>query len=124
MKPTLVCRLKKSLYGLKQAPRVWNKTIDDYLTRNGFTTVPSDPCIYIGTQERVIIFLYVDDLLIAATLSLLKNTKALLTKRFKMKDLGEATSLLGMEIIRDRSKKTLDLRQSLEWIHKRYISLL
>ena len=101
--PTYVCCLNKSLYGLKQAPRVWYETIDSFLKEKGFCKVNSDPCIYIylSLSGKVIIFLYVDDLLIAASPSLLDSIKQMLHQRFRMKDLGEATSLLNIEIIRN-----------------------
>ena len=101
--PTYVCRLNKSLYGLKQARRVWYETIDSFLKEKGFCKVNSDPYIYIylSSSGKVIIFLYVDDLLIAASPSLLDSIKQMLHQRFRMKDLGEATSLLNIEIIRN-----------------------
>ena len=112
--PNHVCRLKKSLYGLKQAPRVWFETIDSFLKEHGFYKVHADPCIYIfiTSSGKAIIFLYVDDLLIAATFCFLDPIKLLLNQRFRMKDLGEAKSLLNIEIIRDRKKGQIILRQS------------
>jgi len=32
-----VYKLRKALYGLKQAPRVWNKRIDNFIIKLGFT---------------------------------------------------------------------------------------
>jgi hypothetical protein len=112
--PEHVCLLKKSIYGLKQAPRVWNTTINNFLTQQGFKKTSGDPCLYIKTtsQGKAIIFLYVDDLLIVTSSSLLQSTKDMLAKRFSMKDLGEAHSLLGIEIHRDRTKKTITIQQT------------
>jgi len=110
--PTYVCHLNKSLYGLKQAPRVWYETINSFLKEKGFCKVNSDPCIYIylSSSGKVIIFLYVDDFLIAALPSLLNSIKQMLDQRFRMKDLGEATSLLNIEIIRNQQQQTIMLR--------------
>ena len=40
-----VYRLKKSLYVLKQKPKVWYKKTDEYLKKNGFSRIPSDPTL-------------------------------------------------------------------------------
>ena len=47
--------------------------------------------------------LYVDDILLASSdVNLLNDTKHLLSANFDMKDLGEASFVLGIEIYRDR----------------------
>ena len=58
--------------------------------------------------------LYVDDiLLIGNDISTLKFVKNWLSKKFSMKDLGEATYILGIKIYRDRSKRLLGLSWSI-----------
>ena len=63
--PYLVCRVKESLYGLKQAPRA-NAKIDGFLLSLSFVQCKSDPNVYLKLihGSLMIIFLYVDDLLI------------------------------------------------------------
>ena len=57
--------------------------------------------------------LYVDDILIMGNdVPTLLETKAWLGKCFSMKDLGEASYILGIRIYRDRSKRILGLSQS------------
>ena len=57
--------------------------------------------------------LYVDAiLLIGNNISLLENVKEYLNKSFSMKDLGEATFILGIKIYRDRSRRLIRLSQS------------
>ena len=52
--------------------------------------------------------LYVDDILLVSNdIGLLHETKKYLVKSFKMKDLGEASFVLGIEIHRDRSRGVL-----------------
>jgi hypothetical protein len=111
--PQYVCKLRKSIYGLKQAPRVWNHTIDAYLKSKGYKCLLQDPCIYlIVTADGIsIIALYVDDTVLICNQEMLTWTKSVLTQRFRMKDLGEARSILGIELIRDRKQGTLLLRQ-------------
>ena len=56
--------------------------------------------------------LYVDDILLASNdLGMLHETKYMLARSFDMKDLGEASFMLGIEIHRDRSRHTLGLSQ-------------
>lgn len=95
-----VCRLRKSLYGLKQAPRCWNKRFGDFLRNRGFEQSEADPCVFVRHRgkQRVIIALYVDDGLVAATSK--EEAKALideLTSEFKIKA-KEASYFLGLEI--------------------------
>ena len=111
----VVCRLLKAIYGLKQAPRQWYAKIDEFFVHTlGMDRNPADDCVYVRRQggNILIIALYVDDLLIACSeLTVLKDTKRELSSRFKMKDLGESRIILGMDIVRDRPKRTLSLSQ-------------
>ena len=57
----------------------------------------------------LILSLYVDDILIARKdMDSIVATKKWLSSTFEMKDMGEAHFVLGIEIIRDYSKKLLD----------------
>ena len=56
--------------------------------------------------------LYVDDILLASNdISFLQETKKFLMKNFEMKDLGEASFVLGIKILRDHSQGILRLSQ-------------
>jgi transposase InsO family protein len=121
----LVCKLKKSIYGLKQASRQWYLKFDEVIRSYGFTETPVDECIYIKISGRHFMFLvlYVDDILIASSsLTLLHDTKVFLQKSFDMTNLGEATYVLGIEIIRDRERGLLGLSQRgyIEKVLKRF----
>ena len=60
----------------------------------------------------VFLILYVDDiLLIGNDIPSLQSVKEWLSKNFSMKDLGEASYILGVKIYRDRSNKLLGLSQ-------------
>ena len=62
-----------------------------------------DNCVYAKFKNGKFIFLvlYVDDILLASSdVSLLPETK-----KFDMKDLDEASFVLGIEIHRDRRKR-------------------
>lgn len=99
-KEHLVWRLRKSLYGLKQAPRVWYAKLDSFLQSIGFSRCESDHSVYVNEKSKVLISVYVDDLVIAGEPDEVKKTKQLLAQEFEMSDLGELHWLLGMKVIR------------------------
>ena len=110
----LVCRLKKSIYGLKQASRQWYLKFHSVVASYGFVENKVYQCIYCKVSGRKFIFLilYVDDILLASSdLGLLHETKQMLSNNFDMKDLGEASFVLGIEIHRNRSCRLLGLSQ-------------
>lgn len=121
-----LCRLKKSLYGLKQASRVWNLKLDECLkTKCDLSQSKTDPCIYYKFTDSIIIILavYVDDMIILSNDKEAKvSLKNQLMSQFKMKDIGEARFVLGMQITRDRKNKKIWLDQELyiENIIKKY----
>ena len=64
-----VCKLIKSLYGLKQAPKQWHEKFDHTMLLNGFKINECDKCVYVKVinQKCVMVWLYVDDMLIMGT---------------------------------------------------------
>ena len=110
-----ICKLQRSIYGLKQASRSWNLRFDDAIKEFGFIKNIDEPCVYKKVSGSIIIFLvlYVDDiLLIGNDIPALQSVKIWLGNCFSMKDLGEATYVLGIKIYRDRSRRLLGLSQS------------
>ncbi|GJX45582.1 retrotransposon protein, putative, ty1-copia subclass [Tanacetum coccineum] len=99
----------------EQSPRQWYRRFDEYMLSNGFKRSSYDNCVYYRSYspgEYIYLLLYVDDLLIACkSKDEIGSTKSL-KKEFDMKELGEAKKILGMEIIRDRSRKILRVSQS------------
>lgn len=96
----LVCKLNKSLYGLKQAGRNWNMLLHEHLTENGFIQNDADHCVYSRESEngKVILLVWVDDLIIAASDdTLLCEVKEMMKRRFKMKDMGPLKHFLGID---------------------------
>lgn len=96
-----VFRLRKDLYGVKQAPRAWNKRIDRFLIKEGFTKCTSKHEVYVNNASglsRVIICLYVDDLLIiSAYEEEIKGVKSKLMQEFEISDLENFSYFVGME---------------------------
>lgn len=113
-KPGMVWKLDKALYGLKQAPRAWYQELHSTLTSLGFTRTYSDYSVYVRGQgsSYIVVGVYVDDLTIAARqLSVMDEFKTQMSKRYEMKDLGELHFILGLQVKRDRSARTLHLSQ-------------
>ncbi|KAH9697148.1 hypothetical protein KPL71_023495 [Citrus sinensis] len=111
----MVCKLQRSIYGLKQASRSWNIRFDQAIKSFGFIQNIDEPCVYKKIQEKSVSFLilYVDDiLLIGNDIGVLTTIKSWLAKQFDMKDLGEASYILGIKLLRDRKNKTLALSQA------------
>ena len=80
-----------------------------------------EPYVYKKNSESAIIFLilYVDDmLLIENDIPMLQSVKTWLSQKFCMKDLGEASYILGSKIYRVRSNRMLG------WSPSRYIDLV
>ncbi|KAG8472856.1 hypothetical protein CXB51_034830 [Gossypium anomalum] len=114
-KEAYVCLLKKSLYDLKQSPRQWYKRFDSFMTTHDFKRSSFDSGVYFKKNSDgsfVYLLLYIDDMLIAAKdKGEIRKVKAQLSEEFKMKDLGPAKKILGMEILRDRKTSKLYLSQ-------------
>ena len=110
-----VCKLLRSIYGLKQASRSWNLRFDETIKTFGFEKNVDKPCVYKYTKETKVVFLvlYVDDiLLIGNDIGLLSDVKKWLVEKFQIKDLGLASYVLGIQIIRDRKNRLLALSQA------------
>ena len=116
-----VWKLNKALYGLKQAPWIWNLTLHNALTDAGFKRMHYEPCIYVRSLDKVkngipdhslvILAVYVDDITIAAMSEEgLIFAKSSISKIFAIKDEGEASKIIGIEIA--RIKKGLILHQT------------
>lgn len=113
--PDKVCRLLKSLYGLKQSPKNWYDKIDLVLLQNGFIHCESDPNLYvmIDGNEMVLLALYVDDLILAATSkALVRKVKEILISQFTMKILGSLNYCLGVQVMRNRQQGTVSIYKS------------
>ncbi|RDX66206.1 hypothetical protein CR513_55049, partial [Mucuna pruriens] len=96
------------------ASRQWYHKFHQVITSYGFEANVVDDCVYHKLRRSKYIFmvLYVDDVLFASSdTSLLNKAKRFLTKNFEMKDLEEASFVLGIQILRDRSQGILKLSQ-------------
>ncbi|KAL0413251.1 UNVERIFIED_CONTAM: hypothetical protein Sradi_1526800 [Sesamum radiatum] len=88
----------------------------------GFTSIGEEQK-KVSRSSVAFLVLYVNGiLLIGNDVKMLGDTKAWLSTQFFMKDLGEASYILGIKIIRDRSKRMLGMTQTsyVEKVLKRF----
>lgn len=113
--PNLVCRLRKALYGLKQAPRTWFLKLKTELDSLGFYSSSADPSLYIkeSNGEYIYLLVFVDDILIfAKDKTPIQEVKDGIKSCFDIRDLGEVTRFIGIQVERDYKSKTIKINQS------------
>jgi histone deacetylase 1/2 len=101
--PHYVCKLDKALYGLKRAPRTWYARLTEKLVSHGFYASKADTSLFIYMKGSMTIYLlvYVDDIIVVSSSS--KAVEALLADLkvdFTLKDLGDLSYFLGIEVKR------------------------
>ncbi|CAI7878703.1 unnamed protein product [Closterium sp. NIES-53] len=108
--------LRRPVYGLRQAPREWHDTLRTTLAALGFAPSSADPSLFLRTDTSLppfYVIVYVDDLVFAtADIETLALVKAELQERHTCTELGELRSYLGLQITRDRARRTITLTQS------------
>ena len=111
----LVCKLCKGLYGTKQAARLWQQTLRKHLLDDGWCQFESDSCIYLRETAKFgteYVGIYVDDIIhIARSDTAHSALHKYCNQFFPTTTQGELTWILGMEVKRDRSTRTLSLNQ-------------
>ena len=81
---------------------------------HNFEMIEEYHCVYIKSSKDkfVILSLYVDDILIARnSKEYILEIKGWLSSKFEIKDMGEATYILGVKISKDQTKKLVPLSQ-------------
>ncbi|CAI7916702.1 unnamed protein product [Closterium sp. NIES-54] len=108
--------LRRPVYGLRQVPREWPDTLRTSLAALGFVPSTADPSLFLRTDTSLppfYVLVYVDDLVFAtADTEALTLVKSELQKRHTCTDLGQLHSYLGLQITRDRARRTITLTQS------------
>ncbi|CAI7891231.1 unnamed protein product [Closterium sp. NIES-53] len=108
--------LRRPVYGLRKAPREWHDTLRTTLAALGFAPANAHPSLFLRTDTSLppfYVLVYVDDLVFAtADTEALTLVKSELQKRHSCTDLGELRSYLGLQITRDRARRTITLTQS------------
>ncbi|CAI7927892.1 unnamed protein product [Closterium sp. NIES-54] len=108
--------LRRPVYGLRQVPREWHDTLRTTLVALGFAPSTADPSMFLRTDTSLppfYVLVYVDDLIFStANTEALTLVKSELQKRHTYTGLGELRSYLGLQITRDRARRTITLTQS------------
>jgi hypothetical protein len=110
----IVCKLNKALYGLKQASRQWQLFLTNILENLGFYKLKIDNSVFIHKEKAIILATHVDDILVfAKDIILVNNLYKDLSRisRLEVTNLGEIKEFLGVEVIRERSKRSLIITQ-------------
>ncbi|CAI7804471.1 unnamed protein product [Closterium sp. NIES-54] len=104
------------VYGLRHVPRKWHDTLQTTLAAKGFAPATADPSLFLRTDTSLspfYVLVYIDDLVFATTdTEALTLVKSKLQKRHTCTDLGELRSYLGLQITRDRARRTITLTRS------------
>ena len=113
-RPGAVLRLNRSLYGLKQSPRCWNEKFVNLLKKFNFKNINSDKCVFMGVVQKCVVYLalYVDDgLIVSESMNAISEVLENLKSQFKI-TFGAADDFVGMEIQRNRERRTIKISQS------------
>jgi len=95
----MVANWKRCIYGVKQSPREWYYRLVEYLGPFGFAIIAWDPCVLVHNSGDLFLAIYVDSItLFGATGELKEQTINVLKTEFKVNDMGELNSLLGIHI--------------------------
>jgi hypothetical protein len=109
----MILMLKKALYGLRESLLLWQKGLRGTLEDFGFEVIPDEPCCMLW--NGIIIFYYVDDLVLAFRREKTDAVKHLierLQERYVLTGGHELQWFLGIEVIRDRDARLIWLSQS------------
>ncbi|CAA7036575.1 unnamed protein product [Microthlaspi erraticum] len=110
--PDAVCKLNKAIYGLKQAPHTWYNELHTFLLQSGFKNSIADASLFIYNKDGVLLYMlvYVDDIIITGNSQPhISRFITSLSQRFSLKDLGDLSYFLGIEV--KRTKAGLHLTQ-------------
>ncbi|TQV90209.1 retrovirus-related pol polyprotein [Cordyceps javanica] len=107
-----VCLLRRALYGLRAAPAWWSDVCREFLTKVSFLPIDAEQCLY-RHKSGALLITYVDDFLLAApTLVEIQRLASEINTLFELREIGEASSFLGIEIRRNRHTKHIYISQT------------
>ena len=109
-------KLTKALYGLKQAGHQWKKKLNEIMGKLSLKKSQADDCLYIHHEDGVVALLvlaYVDDMAVAGkNLVHVREFKKNIARHVEITDLGELHYILGIQIKRDCTARTISLNQT------------
>ena len=121
-KPHLIYRLRRWSYGLPGSSYHWYAKLTKELIDMGFTQSTIEPCVFYSKGFEVIVFCYVDDLgLVSAHLDRIVEIKKKLGEKFKYRDAGPITKMLGIDFVyqREEHRLMMSLKNQIINLYKR-----
>ena len=116
-----VLRLLRALYSLKQSPHAWYTRFLQEMKRQGWRLSDYNSCVFINDALKVILAIWVDDLLLFGAISSdVYKVKEMLKDSFKMTNEGEYTYYLGMYVRPSESEITLSQEAYIQQILVRF----
>ena len=113
--PGKVCLLNQALEGTKQAANLWQANLSKYLVeKEGMTRSTIDPCLYTKFEDgaEIILIVWVDDLCIGTTTQqMFEDFFERFSKEYSSTK-NKSPTFVGIDMKRDRSKKTITLNQT------------
>ena len=107
-----ILRLLRLFYEFKQFDRKWNFKTKNHLKIINFQSINSDDCIFFNKSKRIILILYVNDLLISfQSVKNINRMKKKLFQKFRMKNMKKIIFILNIRIKRDTDKKLIVINQ-------------
>lgn len=110
--PGKVMRLLRALYGLPRSPYLWFQELSETLKGLGFKPILEDVCLL--SNGRVLIFFYVDDIVILNRPEHRDEAADIVNKlqtKYEIRDLGDLQWFLNIRITRDRACHRVYLTQ-------------
>ena len=106
----IVCRFRKALYDFKQTLKIWSDTLRLFFKKFDFLFFNVDQSVF--CDEKTIIIIYVDDLLITSSnRQFNKNIKTVFSKQFHMIDFDFMIHYLGMKLDWNKFQRILWFNQ-------------
>jgi len=112
-RPGRILKLNRALYGLRRSPYLWQQHLSTTLKELGFQIISHEPCCAI--KDGILVFFYVDDIVFAYRKKdekIIESIVQELKSKYKLTGGDNLKWFLGIEVIRDRSKKLIWLSQS------------
>lgn len=116
-----VCKLNKAIYGLKQAGRQCNLKLSESLLQYGLSKSELDLCVYFCNRRKIIVFVYVDDMLIFYENSDdLCEVRDYIQSKLNIKDIGHATECIGIRINQSSTRIEIDQEKYIVELLRKY----
>ena len=112
--PDKVAKVYKALYGLAYSPRSFHDHLNTWFKANKYVQSTADSCLWISLDNDNIqgcILEWVDDCVAAGTPEFIDNFLTNITKQFQIRDYGNPTDFVGMQVSYCTDSGTLKLYQ-------------